>query len=75
MAVADAAIGKLMRRGHDNDLRWVRAGLIEGILYADTIRARSRKVPSGTAEEIDCLLAHLDRTESRRGTNKDRSDP
>lgn len=54
----DAAIGKLMR-GNDNDLRWVRAGLGEGILNADTIRARSHQVPVATAREVDALLAHL----------------
>ncbi len=64
-----------MRRGHDNDLRWVRAGLTEGILHADTIRARSRKVPSGTVEEIDRLPVYLDCIESQLGISKARSDP
>lgn len=66
----DAAIGKLMR-GNDNDLRWVRAGLAEGILHADTIRVRSIQVASGTAAEMERLRAHLDCIDLRRGVHQD----
>ncbi len=54
----DAAIGKLMR-GEDNDARWVRAGLIEGMLKADVIRERARTVHNAQASEMKRLQTLL----------------
>ena len=39
--------------------------------YADTIRTRSHKVPSGTAQEIDALQAHLRHIATPREADKD----
>jgi hypothetical protein len=55
----DAAIGKLMR-GEDNDVRWVRAGLAEGILSAPVIRARARTVSNAESTELERLEMILD---------------
>lgn len=48
---ADAAISKLVR-SHDNDLRWVRAGLQEGIFDRDVLLARADDVPAASGEEL-----------------------
>ena len=66
----DAAISKLMR-GADNDLRWTRAGLAEGILDAAVILARSRQVPLATAEEVATLQAHLQQVEHDHEADED----
>lgn len=54
----DAAVGKLMR-GEENDIRWVRAGLAEGILNAAVIGTRARSVANAEPAEVDRLAAIL----------------
>ncbi len=46
-------------RGEDNDARWVRAGLIEGMLKADVIRERARTVHNAQASEMKRLQTLL----------------
>lgn len=48
----DAAIGKLMR-GEEHDLRWVEAGVSEGILHLDTIEARLKQTNNALNEDYD----------------------
>lgn len=48
----DAAIGKLMR-GEDNDLRWCRAGISEGIISLTVVEERLRTVRRALPEDFD----------------------
>lgn len=54
----DVAIGKLMR-GNDNDLRWVHAGLQEGILSIPTMLERERTVSNSSTEEHEKVRRSL----------------
>lgn len=50
----DVAIGKLMR-GNENDIRWVKAGLHEGILSEATILQRESTVSNASMKEHENL--------------------
>lgn len=52
--INDVAIGKLVR-GHENDLRWVKAGLAASILSLDTILSRAITVSSLSVEDRESL--------------------
>jgi hypothetical protein len=55
----DVAIGKLVR-GEENDVRWIAAGLKEGILNADVILQRQATVITISPEESASAKALLD---------------
>ena len=55
----DIAISKMVR-GNDNDLRWVRAGLAEGILNLEIMRARLTDVQHADANEVQAVRIALD---------------
>lgn len=61
----DAAIGKLAR-GQDNDLRWIAAGLEEGILQREQIIERLGKVSSLSLDEAQFAKKSLDSILSER---------
>lgn len=54
----DAAIGKLMR-GEDNDLRWCRAGMREGILSLPVVQERLRTVARALPEDFERARASM----------------
>lgn len=54
----DVAIGKLVR-GHENDLRWVRAGMEQSILSIDTILARAKTVSSLSSDDRASFLRSI----------------
>lgn len=54
-------------RGEDNDARWVRARLIEGVLNAEVIRERSRTVHNAQASEMNRLQTVLSEIEQTIG--------
>jgi hypothetical protein len=51
MDVNDASVGKLVRAA-ENDIRWIVAGLREGMLSAETIIERCRSTRAVTIEEL-----------------------
>lgn len=55
----DIAISKMVR-GNDNNLRWVRAGLAEGILSLEVMRARLSDVRRAEASEVEAVRTTLD---------------
>lgn len=56
----DVAIGKMMR-GDDNDLRWVHAGLQEGILSMAIILEREQTVSTASMEDHEKVRRSLNR--------------
>ena len=54
----DVAIGKLLR-GNPNDMRWIEAGIAEGILNPDTMRHRAALVTGIDFEELLLIRSRL----------------
>ncbi|MGH8443753.1 MAG: DUF6036 family nucleotidyltransferase [Solimonas sp.] len=59
----DAAISKLAR-GQERDLRWVRAGLADGILTVPQIRARLGATAFLDADESAAMARRVDEVEA-----------
>ena len=59
----DVAVGKLAR-GQDNDLRWVRAGLREGMLQTQTLAMRIAQTPRLSTLEAQAAQQRLDAIKS-----------
>ena len=55
----DVAIGKLVR-SHENDLRWIEAGIAEGILNAEVILDRLRTVHTISVDEAAKVRSSLE---------------